>query len=82
MLAQPRPDLPPNADIADCQRAFSTVLAVSAPSPPKRSKLRKKVRSPHKDGWSPFMASLKAQMSMLHRIQTNIATEKLGTKGK
>ena len=82
MLAQPRPDLPPNADIADCQRAFSTVLAVSASSLPKRSKLRKKVRSPHKDGWSPFMASLKAQMSMLHRIQTNIGTGKLGTKGK
>jgi len=28
------------------------------------------------------MASLKAQMSMLHRIQTNVGTGKLGTKGK
>jgi len=28
------------------------------------------------------MASLKAQMSMLHRIQTNIGTGKLGTIGK
>jgi len=82
MLTHPRPELPLDADIADCQQVFSTVLAVSACSTPNRSKIKTKVRSPHKDGWSPFMASLKAQMSMLHRVQTNIGTGKLGTKIK
>ena len=82
MLTHPRPELPLEADIADCQKVFTTVLAASASSLPKRSKLQTKVRSPHKDGWSPFMASLKAQMSMLHRIQTNIGTGKLGTKSR
>eukprot|EP01042_Synura_sphagnicola_P000069 gene69-biopygen66 len=50
MLGHPTPELPLEADEAECQRVFSTVLAVSASSLPNRSKLKWKNPDQHRNG--------------------------------
>jgi len=51
MLAQPRPDLSPNADLADCQRAFSTVLSVSVSVSVSVSSLAQEKGTEPPQGW-------------------------------
>ena len=72
MLQEPKPALSAHPTLHECQAAYTQVLTASRKSLPKQSK--KKVRNPHKDGWSPIMAALKAQTNMLHRIQWHLGT--------
>ena len=57
------PDLPHNPTLEDCQLAYTNILGASLKSLPKRKK--RSVRNPHKDGWSPMMAGLKAKRKCL-----------------
>ena len=72
------PALPINPTLEECQQAYTNILGASLKSLPKRKK--KSVRNPHKDGWSPMMAGLKAQTNMLRRIQWHLGTGGPGSK--
>ena len=40
------------------------------------------VRNPHKYGWSSFMASLKAKITVLQRTKDSLGMGKLGTRSR